>query len=570
MHSVGVARTTGPRSKLMRPLEKAVLLLLLNMISNCYTALGLACSKCHQISRVLGTHQSSTLFPAPWRQRRRTFLAAFPRETIWGKRSRPGYVTERRDLMSSLTKTRIRRMRLLDMRMELSFRGLDTKGSRVVLMGRLLDSLDKSDNSDNGGSMKQAKSDINPDRLYVLRTKGHNTNYSAGSGVGLVLYDSTNDKEVWSGGLYLRGDRSAFEADYSAIILGTEYVLDNFGLTKLVVQNPNDAIIQQLRGVYQVNKPELRLLYDIQKGLEDRFKDIMVETVPSTENIEANNIASTALSTQKSVDMKLAKGVKDPIYRIPAVPTSKGQPSTSKIEQTESLLIDQPNTEPVHQHLGISNDPADEAFTNFPPVDESVGKVDESHTDEVFTNFPAFEEAPGDIEQPMVIDPSREYLLRFDGGSRGNPGLAGSGMVIYDDQGIEVWNGWKCHTEDETNNAAEYYGLLLGLQEAKKLGISRLIVEGDSQLVVKQLNGEYKVKNWNLRKLFEKAVSEAKGLDYLEIRHIRRSENKRADELANQAMDVSIRGILMFARRSILSFFLANGLVGGLSWTVSS
>ena len=112
-------------------------------------------------------------------------------------------------------------------------------------------------------------------------------------------------------------------------------------------------------------------------------------------------------------------------------------------------------------------------------------------------------------------------------------------MVIYNDQGNEIWNGWKFHSEWATNNVAEYSGLLWGLKYAhSSLGITQLIAEGDSQLVVKQLNGEYRVKEPVLKKYHKTCVDVVENFEYFEIRHIPRAENSRADWLANQAMDL--------------------------------
>lgn len=97
--------------------------------------------------------------------------------------------------------------------------------------------------------------------------------------------------------------------------------------------------------------------------------------------------------------------------------------------------------------------------------------------------------------------------------------------------------GWKFHSESATNNVAEYFGLLSGLKCARSFGIKRLIAEGDSQLIVKQLNGEYRVKDAVLKTFYQASVDIVKGFEYFEIRHIRRAENSRADWLANHAMD---------------------------------
>ncbi len=138
-----------------------------------------------------------------------------------------------------------------------------------------------------------------------------------------------------------------------------------------------------------------------------------------------------------------------------------------------------------------------------------------------------------------------DYFLYTDGGARGNPGIAGAGAVIYDSAG-KVLAESKKPLGETTNNEAEYMGLLLGLGLLKKkLGKAKvkqakIEVRMDSELVVKQLNGEYQVVDPGLAKLFMKVwntrVSEIPGLTFS---HVRRAKNKRADQLVNQAIDES-------------------------------
>jgi ribonuclease HI len=124
------------------------------------------------------------------------------------------------------------------------------------------------------------------------------------------------------------------------------------------------------------------------------------------------------------------------------------------------------------------------------------------------------------------------YLLCFDGCSKGNPGRAGSGSVIYED-GIEIWSLSVFVGIKQTNNYAEYYGLIYGLEEAVKRGIEYITVKGDSLLVIKQMRGEYQVKSDNLVNCFQKAKDLEKHFKKIEFIHIYRNENKRADYLSN-------------------------------------
>jgi len=138
------------------------------------------------------------------------------------------------------------------------------------------------------------------------------------------------------------------------------------------------------------------------------------------------------------------------------------------------------------------------------------------------------------IYPEIVIKPI--YKLQFDGCSKGNPGLAGAGAVIYKNDD-EIWHDFSFLGKSSTNNQAEYNGLLLGLNEAVNLNIKELLVEGDSDLVIKQMNNEYKVKSENLIPLYEKAKKLESMFEKITFTHIYRNKNKRADELANKAVE---------------------------------
>ncbi|MBN2378106.1 MAG: ribonuclease HI family protein [Sedimentisphaerales bacterium] len=126
--------------------------------------------------------------------------------------------------------------------------------------------------------------------------------------------------------------------------------------------------------------------------------------------------------------------------------------------------------------------------------------------------------------------------IKTDGGARGNPGPAGAGVAIWDEQGqLVLERGF--FLGRMTNNQAEYEGLLRGLDAAGQLGADQVEVYCDSELLVKQINGEYRVKNAELKKLFEKVVGLQRQFESVRVRHIRRSENVDADKLANLAMD---------------------------------
>jgi probable phosphoglycerate mutase len=131
-----------------------------------------------------------------------------------------------------------------------------------------------------------------------------------------------------------------------------------------------------------------------------------------------------------------------------------------------------------------------------------------------------------------MLQQKNYYILRFDGCSKGNPGLAGSGAVIYNN-GVEIWSKSVFVGKHNTNNEAEYTGLLIGLEEAVNMGIETLHVEGDSLLVIKQMKGEYKVKSEKMLKLYTHAKNYEKLIKEVLYNHIYREKNIRADELSN-------------------------------------
>jgi len=129
-----------------------------------------------------------------------------------------------------------------------------------------------------------------------------------------------------------------------------------------------------------------------------------------------------------------------------------------------------------------------------------------------------------------------KLIIHIDGGARGNPGIAGAGIVLRGagDRPLVEAGYYLGH---QTNNVAEYTALLKALEAAKRAGASQLVIHSDSELLVRQINGEYRVRNPALKDLFDDAFARLRGFEKWEVRHVRREQNTRADELANLAMD---------------------------------
>ena len=123
----------------------------------------------------------------------------------------------------------------------------------------------------------------------------------------------------------------------------------------------------------------------------------------------------------------------------------------------------------------------------------------------------------------------------FDGASRGNPGKAGAGALLINEEGKVVWEA-SCFLGDKTNNEAEYMALIMLLKAAKNHGVSSLRVFGDSKLVVSQISRQWKINLPHLRLLAREAWDLAEGMD-IYYNWIPREENKRADMLSNEGID---------------------------------
>jgi ribonuclease HI len=126
--------------------------------------------------------------------------------------------------------------------------------------------------------------------------------------------------------------------------------------------------------------------------------------------------------------------------------------------------------------------------------------------------------------------------LYTDGGARGNPGPAAYGFVLESEDGTLI-AAEGAAIGKATNNVAEYSGLIAGLQRAIELHVPQVEVVSDSELMVKQMRGEYRVKNEALRGLYDEAIALARRVGNVEYRHVKRAHNELADKLVNDALD---------------------------------
>jgi ribonuclease HI len=141
-------------------------------------------------------------------------------------------------------------------------------------------------------------------------------------------------------------------------------------------------------------------------------------------------------------------------------------------------------------------------------------------------------DGPGAPAEPVLA----RVRLYSDGAARGNPGLAGAGAVLVEPSGQVVDRIGK-FLGTQTNNYAEYMGLLLGLRRARELSVREVEVFADSELMLRQLGGRYQVKSASLRPLYEEALSLFNDFERVKLVHVPREMNRAADEMSNRAID---------------------------------
>jgi ribonuclease HI len=132
-------------------------------------------------------------------------------------------------------------------------------------------------------------------------------------------------------------------------------------------------------------------------------------------------------------------------------------------------------------------------------------------------------------------------VVYVDGGARGNPGPAAAAAVVTTADGEELAER-SAYLGEATNNVAEYRALLLGLELARELGAREVDVVNDSELVSRQIGGEYRVKHAGLKPLYLEAMAALRGFDRWSVRSVPREGNERADQLVNEALDAALRG----------------------------
>lgn len=336
---------------------------------------------------------------------------------------------------------------------------------------------------------------ISSEKKYVLYYHGKSLNKDGISGSGMVLYedidsDNSSTEEIWWANQRLE-DVTLNEAEYITLATSLEYI-KSLGIQHIKAYGHNKLILKQIEGINKVKSPLLKTYYDKVIELSKEFISFEIGYVDKSMNGRAIELAIDAI----------------------------GNNNNTMVEDIDNDTITKAENDASPK---TGEDIKQQNLDNFSPstTSHNQGPSEATH-----------------VPQSDSISPDKTYVLRFDGGSRGNPGCAGCGMVLYDtNDGAEIWSGYQYLGESNTNNEAEYMGLITGLQCARSLGIQNIVVQGDSQLILRQLEGRYKVKSPNLKVYYEEALSVSREFTSFETSHIERARNSRADELANLAMD---------------------------------
>ena len=147
------------------------------------------------------------------------------------------------------------------------------------------------------------------------------------------------------------------------------------------------------------------------------------------------------------------------------------------------------------------------------------------------------------------------HLLQFDGLSEPNPGISTGGAVVFAPETRRPLFERGEFIDFATNNQAEYMGLLIGVKKASEMGIKHLLIEGDSQLVINQVAGKWKVKNETLRALHKELEYEWPQFDFVAIRHVYRNNNKYADKITNDVLQTRQSYFRMLSTDNSYTFY---------------
>lgn len=406
------------------------------------------------------------------------------------------------------------------------------------------------------------------DTSHVLQVKACVTK-NEGTAIGFYLFqpkqssscgDSNTDRTWVRGSAYFNLPRSAFEASYSAILSSLEYISQqNKQVKSVTVQCDVDTVVHQLNGKLEIQRESLQTLYEkVMKIEQECFDRVRFECIPTRQNNQATELAQKALDS-KTLMIYHSYNMTDPMLGVenrpaangtPALKTTKGRRLSKSSKETlakerednDDAFIDDVEQPAVKRTKTAAKGLARQ--TKKAPKEEKRAAAIDTMQSQINKENVTGQSPNVTLPSGPCVCQDHIYILEFDGGSRGNPfGEAGAGMVLYDTgpDGLEkdeVWAGWNYFGRGQmTNNQAEYSGLIAGLEAALARGVRKIVILGDSQLIIRHISGEYRVRNEKLKPLWGNVMKLLKRFDSYEVHHIYRDLNSRADGLANLAMD---------------------------------
>ena len=316
------------------------------------------------------------------------------------------------------------------------------------------------------------KIELKPQQNYVALVHGISRLDADGTGIGIVLQE--NDKIVWMAQHYYPKPRISFEAMYCAVVLTLRVLLQGFGLSKVIIQIPDEVVHGQINETILTEKVKQRMLREeVRKLQRDHVSSVTFQLTSRDCEYKARELARNSLEEKCSVNLEVWSDY------------TTCPPST--------------------------DDPMDDA------------RVDEFLSQQKTTD--------------VVIDPSKSYYLRSDGASNGDPSVGGAGWVCYNDQGQELWYGRKFLGENISACEAELRAINLGLSFARSLGIERIHCELDAKGVVEGFQGVREVDLGNFYHVWTETLSIVKEFKSFTLQYIPRDLNKRADYLCRKGED---------------------------------
>ncbi|KAL7487696.1 hypothetical protein ACHAW6_013264 [Cyclotella cf. meneghiniana] len=320
-----------------------------------------------------------------------------------------------------------------------------------------------------------------PSATYILRFGSHTDKVTKNTGIGITIHDAASGKEVWTGRRFIpvyshhgKEKISRNLADYIALVDGLK-------------------IITTLMN-----------------------KDVVSSSLPSSSHIEIQT-CNRCIAKQLNNEYRAIGGLEPWYAMVTKLMNNFSDVRVGRVPALECADVKNESKLAVEEQKSCDSYVAAMRGDNDSEKD-NIGKSNRSII--------------------ATVSAEKVYILRFDGGCRGNPGIAGCGMALFDSEdGSEIWSGCQYLGEQRTYNMAEYTGLITGLRCALSLGVRKIVVQGDSMLIFRQIEGKDKVKSSILKQFYFEAVALKKKFTVFTMVHIGREMNKRADELANEAMD---------------------------------